>query len=403
MTSRNIWPSIPDRALANVRLTKRKLVHAALLFAALLLSACGGGEGSGQSAATNPSLAASTSTPRYFAYVINQDNVLAYSINANTGALTALGIPVAAGTIPISIAVDPSGKFAYVANNRSNDVSAFTINPTTGALTAVGASVPAGTNPVAVVVHPSGKFAYEANINSNDVSAYTINATTGALTAMGAALKLGVGWRPLSLAVVPSGKFAYVTIDPLNIVTPLSIDAQTGALSLAVSAQSVGVDKFPNSITVDPMGKFAFVLNGLQAGIVSAYTINDRTGALTSVGAPVAAGLGPSSIMIGRSSKFVYVTSTANLTPAILSYTMDAATGALTSMGAPLAAEGSVPNCITADPTDRFAYVVNMGIGSGGTVSAYTINRVTGALTPVAAPVPAGINPVCIAIARTIA
>lgn len=38
---------------------------------------------------------------------------------------------------PTSVAVDPSGKFAYVANNGSSDVSAFTINTATGALTAV--------------------------------------------------------------------------------------------------------------------------------------------------------------------------------------------------------------------------------------------------------------------------
>jgi len=36
------------------------------------------------------------------------------------------------------VTVDPSGKFAYVANNFSNSISMYTINATTGALTLIG-------------------------------------------------------------------------------------------------------------------------------------------------------------------------------------------------------------------------------------------------------------------------
>jgi hypothetical protein len=52
-----------------------------------------------------------------FAYVANQGaNVSAYSIGTN-GALTPVpGSPFAAGLNPFSVAVDPTGKFAYVAN-----------------------------------------------------------------------------------------------------------------------------------------------------------------------------------------------------------------------------------------------------------------------------------------------
>ena len=40
-----------------------------------------------------------------------------------------------------------SGRFAYVANDGSDDVSGFSINATTGALTSIGATVGAGTGP----------------------------------------------------------------------------------------------------------------------------------------------------------------------------------------------------------------------------------------------------------------
>jgi YVTN family beta-propeller protein len=79
--------------------------------------------------------------------------------------------------------VDPSGKFAYAANYGDNTISVYTIDQTTGALTAVGTAVAAGTGPTSVTVDPSGKFAYAANYGSNTISVYTIDQTTGALTA----------------------------------------------------------------------------------------------------------------------------------------------------------------------------------------------------------------------------
>jgi 6-phosphogluconolactonase len=68
-------------------------------------------------------------------------NVAMYTINSTTGALTSIGT-IAAGTDPLSVAVDPAGKFAYVANwtgyGYEGSVSMYTINATTGALTSIG-------------------------------------------------------------------------------------------------------------------------------------------------------------------------------------------------------------------------------------------------------------------------
>jgi 6-phosphogluconolactonase (cycloisomerase 2 family) len=60
-----------------------------------------------------------------------------YTINATTGALTSIGT-IATDQHPTSIAVHPSGKFAYVTNSASNDVSIYSIDGTTGALTLIG-------------------------------------------------------------------------------------------------------------------------------------------------------------------------------------------------------------------------------------------------------------------------
>jgi DNA-binding beta-propeller fold protein YncE len=78
----------------------------------------------------------------YYAYLVNSDwnTISGYTINTTTGALTAVtGSPFAAGSVPSSVAVDPSGKFAYVTNG-DDTISGYTINSSTGALTAMSGS-----------------------------------------------------------------------------------------------------------------------------------------------------------------------------------------------------------------------------------------------------------------------
>ena len=107
------------------------------------------------------------------------------------------GSPFAAGTNPVSVTVDPTGKFAYVANATvPGTVSAYFINAT-GALTSAS-TVVAGNYPISVTVDPSGQFAYVANLYSGTVSAYTITATTGVLTAVTGS-PFAAGTNPVSV------------------------------------------------------------------------------------------------------------------------------------------------------------------------------------------------------------
>ena len=57
---------------------------------------------------------------------------------------------VAAGPSPMAVTVDPSGRYAYVANGGGNNVSQYTIGAD-GSLTAMAtATVAAGTYPASV-------------------------------------------------------------------------------------------------------------------------------------------------------------------------------------------------------------------------------------------------------------
>jgi 6-phosphogluconolactonase (cycloisomerase 2 family) len=240
-----------------------------------------------------------------FAYVanagdgINPSTVSAYSIDAGTGSLTHVGTDAATGISPASVTVHPTGRFAYVANSGSNDVSAYSINPSSGVLTqidsdsvAVGIqNFAAGTSPKSVSVDPTGRFAYVAN-GDGTVSSFRIDPPSGALILPGS---VSAGTNPASVAVEPSGKFAYVARGDGN-VSVHAIDAVpggSGALASASSTTAAGTS--PVSVTVDASGQFAYVANSGSAN-VSAYKVNSG-GSLSAVsGSPFGAGSAPSSV-----------------------------------------------------------------------------------------------------------
>jgi 6-phosphogluconolactonase len=129
------------------------------------------------------------------------------------------------------VAVDPSGKFAYVASGGGggfpSNVEMYAINTTTGALTSIG-TIAAGTDPISVAVDPSGKFAYVVNDNFGSAGSVSMYAINGSLTLTGMA---ATGPSPTSIVIHPSGQFAYVTNSDSNDVSMYSIDS-TGTLAL---------------------------------------------------------------------------------------------------------------------------------------------------------------------------
>ena len=356
-------------------------------------------------------------TPK-FAYVANwcdgcKGKVSAYTINGSTGALRAIaGSPFAAGNTPDSVTVDPSGRFAYVANydpsSSLGNVSAYTINSSTGALRPVaGSPFAAGRLPISVTVDPSGRFVYVANYYGDNVSAYTINRSTGALKAV-AGSPFASGFLPQSVTVDPSGRFAYVANNcdascTIGTVSAYTIDSSTGALK-AVAGSPFAGEWSAGSVTVDPTGRFAYVANYFGQvsgrGDVSAYSINSSTGALRPIaGSPFAAGNSAIAVTVDPSGQFAYV---ANETDgvsdgSVSAYTINNSTGALRAIaGSPFKA-GIAPFSVTVDPSGQFAYVANDG---DHTVSAYNIDSSTGALSPVAgSPFAVGSSPQSVAIA----
>ena len=142
--------------------------------------------------------------------------------------------------------VDPTGKFAYVGANGSDDVYGYTISATSGSLTPIAGSPFAdpGSGPEGVIIPPTGGFAYVPNSSSNNVAAYTISASSGALTPVAGSPFADPGSAPQTGAVDTKSKFAYVTNAGSSNITAYTIDAGSGALT-PVTGSPFGAGSIP--------------------------------------------------------------------------------------------------------------------------------------------------------------
>ena len=235
-----------------------------------------------------------------YAYVANSidHTISAYSIDTTTGVLIPMaGSPFSnAGTIiaaPTAITVNPAGTVAYTANTNDGTVSAYAINPNTGALSSGMPYLTGGQDPFSMAIDPTGKFAYVANIgvknNGIGVTAFGIGAV-GALTQLVGSpySALPAGVVPTTVTVDPSGKFVLVANND-STISVFTMDANTGALTPVASSPFAEGGTSPWSITADPSGNFIYIANA--GGGVSAFGFDASTGALTPVtGSPVCSG-----------------------------------------------------------------------------------------------------------------
>ena len=190
----------------------------------------------------NPYMMAIDPTGRFaYAAVANSAYVAMYTVNAATGALAPNGtVAIGQGAVadsPVGVAIDPTGRFAYVADRGTgNDrIFQFSIDQSTGVLSTIGTGIVptgAGTTPLRVAVDPTGRFVYTANNSGKSVSMFSINQTTGALTSIGANMSVGANIGPIELNINPAGTVLYVSDGgaPQG-VAAFAINPSTGALT----------------------------------------------------------------------------------------------------------------------------------------------------------------------------
>lgn len=317
-----------------------------------------------------------------YAYARSANGIYAFSANTNTGALTEVpGSPFTDGEVPSFIALEPSGKFAYVANESSASISIFAINAATGAMTPLtGSPFVAWSGPRCVAVDPLGRFLYMAVSSGGSgfggsVAAYTIDTATGLLTEVAGSPYIEGIW-PVYVAIHPSGKFAYVAYSSQEVVTSFEIDAATGAIK---SISSINATEWTGCIAIHPSGKFAYVMSRRSIGTRS---IDADTGKLTPVssGGLYYADATLLSFAVHPSGLFAYMAGMPNpvSAPAVTAISIDTATGRLTEVAVLPIANGW--HNVAIDPSGKFLYVS----GSGNKVFVFAVDPATGMLTELA-------------------
>ncbi len=333
-------------------------------------------------------------------------SVSAFSIDLTDGTLTANGKSVATGSTPSAMILASSGKAVFVANSGTNDISAYTVQ-SDGTLAAASGTQPAGMTPLSMATDSAGKFLFVANQGSQadpasgTISVFTVQGTTLA-EVMGSPFRAAApaapsGTGPAGVAVTPDGKFLYVANQFDGTVTAYSVDA-SGVLT---QGPTLPVGTAPSAMAITPNGGFLYVAN---SSTVSAFAIcnqvitscSDPTspdGSLTPLaGSPFSSGLGPVSIVVAPSGKFLFVVD--RLSNQVSEYKVTTGTGILTPNTQATISTAANPVSValrvgtttdaTTGGTMDYLYVAELGASS---ISIYVFDSTVGTLGRVGAPI----------------
>jgi 6-phosphogluconolactonase len=112
------------------------------------------------------------------------NNIRTFNINTGSGALvtTAAGSsPANPSAIAFNTPLNATTPLFYVANTSSNNLTVNTVDAT-GTIGATSLTVPVATGPIDLAVDPTGKFLYVANNGSSTVSVLNANITAANTT-----------------------------------------------------------------------------------------------------------------------------------------------------------------------------------------------------------------------------
>jgi 6-phosphogluconolactonase len=133
-----------------------------------------------------------------FLYVAHEldSSVTAYQYNAAAGTFTELQTlsllpPDFSGqNLSADIHITPSGKFLYASNRGDDSLAIFSIDENSGKLTALGQESTLGKTPRNFAIDPGGNFLLVANQDSGTIVTFRIDAETGKLSATGQTVRV---------------------------------------------------------------------------------------------------------------------------------------------------------------------------------------------------------------------
>lgn len=313
---------------------------------------------------TAPELAAETKNPSFlavhptqnFLYAVGEVNdahgqragaVNAYSLDANTGKLTALNQQTSGGTGPCHVSVDATGKCALVANYGSGSIAALPIKAdgrlgaATTTIQHTGSSVnpqrQTGPHAHFITSAPDNRFALACDLGLDKVLMYQLEPATARLTTNNppwAGVPPGAG--PRHLAFSPDGKFVYVINEMALTIKVFSYDAARGALFEEQNIATVPADYLITEkdscaeVAVHPTGNFVYGSNRGHNSI-AVFAVAANTGKLTLLQNEPTQGKAPRHFALDPSGRWLLAEN--QNSDSVVVFAIDAATGKLKPTG----------------------------------------------------------------------
>jgi 6-phosphogluconolactonase (cycloisomerase 2 family) len=291
---------------------------------------------------------------------------------------------VNAGSEDSSAEQAPEMLYGFPLTLRLNIGVTASIDPTSGGFHTVSTElVPFFANSPAVASH--SRFLYVSNsyidglpYNGSQILTYSINRSDGTLTAISGSPTFPPPSSIQGLATSPGDHFLYGA-DVSGYIYGFSVDDRTGILtSIPGSPFASGANA---QLAVDPSGKYLYASDAGTPSGVFAFAIGS-SGALTPVpgspfpilGSTDAPNSEPDGIV--AIAGFVYVALSA--TNQVAAFSVDGSNGALAAAPGSPFPTGTAPTFLAT--TKKFLYVVNSFDGS---TSGYRRDHFSGALTPV--------------------
>ena len=318
---------------------------------------------------------------------------------------------------PSWLATDAAGRRLYAVNEVKTyhgaagaSVSAFAIEPATGELTLLNSVSSHGLEPPHLSVHPSGRWVLVANYRNGTIAVLPVQADGSLGEAVDVQQNSGPGGPPIPadgppgyfpsgdsdghphahmIAADPTGRFVLVDDLGLDRLYVWRFDVATGRLTPndpAFVATSAGGG--PRHFVFHPNGRVLYNLLE-EASRLVAYRWDSGSGHLSEIGSASTLPAGfagsnlASEVVVSPDGQHVYAANRLHNSVAIFHVESD---GRLQPRGHEWV-RGDYPRHITLDPSGGFLFCCNQ---RSDDITAFRVNRVSGALTSTGRYTPVG-------------
>jgi 6-phosphogluconolactonase len=306
--------------------------------------------------------------------------------DSKTGKLSAPELAAEMGS-PSFLAVHPTNKYLYaVGESQGKDggaVVAFAVDAKSGALTKLNEDKSGGPGPCHVSVHPKGTYAVVANYGGGSTAFYKLDADGKLAGRVGFVQHEGMGANPARQKephahcgfFTPAGTAA-VSVDlGIDKVKVFAFDPEKGTVS-DEGAEDIATPpgSGPRHIAIAPDGKFAYVCGELDS-TVNVIEMAEKGGgkvvqSLSTLPKPTPNN-STAECLLSRDGKFVYVSNRVGDSVAVFKVGADRK---LTAAGH-ITGDIKVPRNFNIDPTGKWMLIASQ---NGGKVGVWELDPATG-------------------------